>query len=61
MAAGLTTLRYLRDNKQEIYPKLEKLSGQLADGQRADRSVFGLRDVLANFLRKGDLPIFYKG
>jgi len=35
MAAGLTTLRYLRDNKQEIYPKLEKLSGQLADGVSA--------------------------
>jgi glutamate-1-semialdehyde 2,1-aminomutase len=32
MAAGLATLRHLRENKQEIYPSLEKLSGQLVEG-----------------------------
>jgi glutamate-1-semialdehyde 2,1-aminomutase len=31
MAAGLATLRHLRDHKQEIYPRLEKLSGELVD------------------------------
>jgi glutamate-1-semialdehyde 2,1-aminomutase len=29
MAAGLATLRYLREHKKEIYPRLEKLSGEL--------------------------------
>src|ERR1700674_2887086 len=32
MAAGLATLRHLREHKQEIYPSLEKLSGQLVEG-----------------------------
>jgi glutamate-1-semialdehyde 2,1-aminomutase len=32
MAAGIATLRYLRDHKAEVYPQLEKLSGQLLDG-----------------------------
>jgi glutamate-1-semialdehyde 2,1-aminomutase len=32
MAAGLATLRYLREHKQEIYPRLEKLSGELVAG-----------------------------
>jgi glutamate-1-semialdehyde 2,1-aminomutase len=32
MAAGLATLRHLRDNKAEIYPALEKRSAQLAEG-----------------------------
>jgi glutamate-1-semialdehyde 2,1-aminomutase len=32
MAAGLATLRYLREHKEEIYPQLEKLSGALVDG-----------------------------
>ena len=31
MAAGLAMLRTLCDNRQEIYPRLEKLSGQLCD------------------------------
>jgi len=35
MAAGLATLRHLRDNKQEIYPRLDKLSGELVDGVAA--------------------------
>src|ERR1700737_1108362 len=32
MAAGLATLRHLREHKEEIYPQLEKLSGALLDG-----------------------------
>jgi glutamate-1-semialdehyde 2,1-aminomutase len=32
MAAGLAMLRHLREHKQEIYPRLEKLSGELVDG-----------------------------
>jgi glutamate-1-semialdehyde 2,1-aminomutase len=32
MAAGLATLRHLRDNKTEIYPALEKRSAQLVEG-----------------------------
>jgi glutamate-1-semialdehyde 2,1-aminomutase len=35
MAAGLVTLRHLRDNKSEIYPALEKMSTQLVDGVTA--------------------------
>jgi len=32
MAAGLTTLQYLRDHKREIYPKLENFSAELVGG-----------------------------
>src|SRR5277367_309165 len=32
MAAGLATLRHLRENKQEIYPRLDRLSGELVEG-----------------------------
>ena len=35
MAAGLATLRRLRDQKEDIYPRLEKLSGELVDGVAA--------------------------
>src|ERR1700719_1196395 len=35
MAAGLATLRHLREHKQEIYPRLEKLSAELVDGVAA--------------------------
>jgi glutamate-1-semialdehyde 2,1-aminomutase len=35
MAAGLATLRHLRDHKQELYPRLEKLSGALVAGVAA--------------------------
>jgi glutamate-1-semialdehyde 2,1-aminomutase len=35
MAAGLATLRHLRENKAEIYPRLDKLSGELVDGVAA--------------------------
>src|SRR5579862_3115658 len=32
MAAGLATLRQLREHKKEIYPRLNKLGGELAEG-----------------------------
>ena len=32
MAAGCATLKHLRDHKEEIYPRLEKLSEQLVSG-----------------------------
>src|SRR6202034_1691431 len=35
MAAGLATLRHLREHKQEIYPQLDKLSGELVEGVAA--------------------------
>jgi glutamate-1-semialdehyde 2,1-aminomutase len=35
MAAGCAMLKQLRDRKGEIYPRLEKLSGELADGVSA--------------------------
>jgi glutamate-1-semialdehyde 2,1-aminomutase len=35
MAAGCAMLKQLRDHKQEIYPRLEKLSGELVEGVSA--------------------------
>lgn len=35
MAAGLATLRYLREHRKEIYPRLEKLSAELTAGVAA--------------------------
>jgi glutamate-1-semialdehyde 2,1-aminomutase len=35
MAAGIATLKHLRDHKQEIYPRLETLSGKLVEGVAA--------------------------
>src|ERR1700677_1386593 len=35
MAAGSATLRHLREHKQEIYPRLDKLTGELVDGVAA--------------------------
>jgi glutamate-1-semialdehyde 2,1-aminomutase len=35
MAAGYATVKYLSEHKQEIYPRLEKLSGELVDGVSA--------------------------
>ncbi len=32
MAAGIATLKHLRDHKDEIYPRLEKLSAELVEG-----------------------------
>ena len=35
MAAGCAMLKHLRDQKKEIYPRIEKLSGQLVEGVAA--------------------------
>jgi len=35
MAAGIATLKHLREHKKEIYPRLEKLSAQLVEGVSA--------------------------
>ena len=35
MAAGIATLRHLREHKTEIYSRLDKLSGELASGVAA--------------------------
>jgi len=35
MAAGLAMLRHLKEHRQEIYPRLDRLSGELADGVAA--------------------------
>jgi glutamate-1-semialdehyde 2,1-aminomutase len=35
MAAGVATLRHLRDGKKEIYPRLDRLSGELVAGVAA--------------------------
>jgi glutamate-1-semialdehyde 2,1-aminomutase len=35
MAAGLATVRYLAEHKEEVYPRLEKLSAHLVDGVTA--------------------------
>ena len=35
MAAGIAMLKQLRDRKAEIYPKIDKLSGELVDGVMA--------------------------
>lgn len=32
MAAGIATLSYLREHKQEIYPRLDQLGGKLVAG-----------------------------
>jgi glutamate-1-semialdehyde 2,1-aminomutase len=32
MAAGVATIKHLRDHQKEIYPRLEKLSAKLVDG-----------------------------
>jgi glutamate-1-semialdehyde 2,1-aminomutase len=42
MAAGVTTLRYLRDHKDEVYPRLEKLSEQLVEGVAAAAKAAGV-------------------
>src|SRR5579862_4803194 len=35
MAAGCAMVKHLRDHKQELYPQIDKLSGQLVDGVAA--------------------------
>ena len=47
MAAGIATLRYLKEQKTEIYPRLEKLSGELVDGISAAAKEAGVA-VCAN-------------
>jgi glutamate-1-semialdehyde 2,1-aminomutase len=42
MAAGCATLKHLRDHKDEIYPRLEKLSADLVDGVAAAAKDAGL-------------------
>src|SRR3984893_13974747 len=42
MAAGFATVKHLRDHKDEIYPRLEKLSGELVEGVAAAAQAAGL-------------------
>ncbi len=42
MAAGCAMLKHLRDHKQEIYPRLDKLSGELVEGVAAAAKVAGV-------------------
>jgi len=42
MAAGLTTLRYLREHKREIYPRLDKLTDELVTGVTASAKDAGI-------------------
>ncbi|MGA9979962.1 MAG: glutamate-1-semialdehyde 2,1-aminomutase [Candidatus Sulfotelmatobacter sp.] len=42
MAAGCATLKHLRDHKQEIYPRLEKLSGELVESVAAAATEAGV-------------------
>lgn len=42
MAAGLTTLRYLREHKREIYPRLDRLADELVAGVTASAKETGV-------------------
>jgi glutamate-1-semialdehyde 2,1-aminomutase len=42
MAAGVATVRHLREHKGEIYPRLEKLSGELVAGVAAEAKDAGV-------------------
>src|SRR5262245_43502904 len=42
MAAGLATLRYLREHKKEVYPRLDKMGGDLASGVAAAAKAAGV-------------------
>src|SRR5208282_9451 len=42
MAAGCAMLKHLRDKKQEIYPRIDKLSGELVEGVAAAAKDAGL-------------------
>jgi glutamate-1-semialdehyde 2,1-aminomutase len=42
MAAGLATLRHLQEHKQEIYPRLDKLAGELVEGVAATAQEAGV-------------------
>ena len=43
MAAGLATLRYLRDNREKIYPQLERRASELTSGVAAAAKACGAR------------------
>jgi glutamate-1-semialdehyde 2,1-aminomutase len=43
MAAGCATIKHLREHKQEIYPRLEKLSGELVEGVSAAAKEAGVQ------------------
>ena len=45
MAAGCATLKQLRERKAEIYPRLEKLSGELVEGVAAAAQEAGVKLV----------------
>jgi glutamate-1-semialdehyde 2,1-aminomutase len=47
MAAGLATLRHLQEHKQEIYPRLDKLAGELVEAVGAAAQEAGV-PVCAN-------------
>jgi glutamate-1-semialdehyde 2,1-aminomutase len=42
MAAGCATLKHLRDHKKEIYPQIDKLSGELVEGVAAAAESVGV-------------------
>jgi glutamate-1-semialdehyde 2,1-aminomutase len=42
MAAGIAMLRYLKDHKAEVYPRLEKMSGELVEGVAAVAKAAGV-------------------
>ena len=42
MAAGCAMLKQLRDRKSEIYPRLDKLSGDLVEGVTAAAQYAGV-------------------
>ena len=43
MAAGCATLKHLRDNKKEIYPRIDQLSGELVEGVAAAAKDAGVK------------------
>jgi glutamate-1-semialdehyde 2,1-aminomutase len=42
MAAGCAMVKHLRDHKQEIYPRIEKLSGEVVEGVAAAAKAAGV-------------------
>jgi glutamate-1-semialdehyde 2,1-aminomutase len=42
MAAGVATLRHLRDHREEIYPRLEKMGSELTEGIAAAAKELGV-------------------
>ena len=52
MAAGLATLRYLKEHKKEVYPRLDKLGAELAAGVAAAAKAAG---VLICYNRVGSM------